>query len=94
VGGWAATGPTQGKGEAGLAGLVARFRPMAKTDKVAPFFFLFFKPFIYLQIHFKFKSKFESQMIPIRKIKHRSTSSHNKICNDMNASNIIIYLSK
>jgi hypothetical protein len=33
-------------------------------------------------------------MIPIRKIKYRSASSHNKICSSMNASNIIIYLNK
>jgi hypothetical protein len=30
-------------------------------------------------------------MTSTRKIIHRSTSSHNKICNGMNATNIIIY---
>jgi hypothetical protein len=33
-------------------------------------------------------------MIPIHKIKHMITSLHNKIWNNMNISNIIIYLSK
>jgi hypothetical protein len=31
-------------------------------------------------------------MASTRTIKYKSTSSHNKICNGMNATNIIIYL--
>jgi hypothetical protein len=31
-------------------------------------------------------------MIPIHTIKYKSTTSHNKICSSMNATNIIIYL--
>jgi hypothetical protein len=33
-------------------------------------------------------------MTSTRKIKYGSTSSHNKICNGINATNIIIYLYK
>jgi hypothetical protein len=33
-------------------------------------------------------------MTSIHKIKHGDTSSHNKICSGMNATNIIIYLYK
>jgi hypothetical protein len=31
-------------------------------------------------------------MIPIHKIKYRSTHQHNKICSGMNVTNLIIYL--
>jgi hypothetical protein len=33
-------------------------------------------------------------MTSIQKIKYKSTSSHNKICSAMNATNIIIYFYK
>jgi hypothetical protein len=50
-------------------------------------------------IFYKFQTNLNSNQILIsttssRTIKYKSTLSHNKICNDMNATNIIIYLRK
>jgi hypothetical protein len=36
---------------------------------------------------FKLKIKFDFLMVPIQKLKYKSTSSHNKICRGMNATN-------
>jgi hypothetical protein len=61
-----------------------RFRPIGQVEKENAF--KFYKS-IYKSKPFDSNSKFQNRTTPIRKIKYGSTSSHNKICSGMNATN-------
>jgi hypothetical protein len=55
---------------------------------------LIFKPFSLIANSFVFKRSLNYERLSTSEIKYGSTSSHNKICNVMNATNTIIYLYK
>jgi hypothetical protein len=68
---------------------LARFRPR-KLEIV-----LYFQILFEISKPNRIQIKFELRMTHICKIKHKSIHHHkNKICSNMNASNIIIYLIK
>jgi hypothetical protein len=57
-------------------------------------YLLIFKPFTLIVNSFEFKTSLNFEQLSTHEIKYESISSHNKICNGMNATNIIIYLYK